>query len=162
MIMNTKKIKTTTTEVVALVAGVAAGSWLKKQFGGAQLLGEGSSANKYVVPSVLTIAGAVASAMTENEIMRPAALGVAAVGGAGLVNELAGRSVVALGNAGGALPVTSGRIAMPRRIPQQTPVRGVAPSQPALPGIGMTSEVALPGVGVSGTNGVGKCVSGCF
>lgn len=156
--MNTKKVKETATDVISLVAGVAVGSWLKKQFGGTQLL-EGA-ANNYIVPTALVAAGAVASSMTNNEWLKPMSLGIAAVGGAGLVNELAGRSVVALGNAP-SMPVTSGRVLMPRRIPTQTAVRGVSKGgQAVLPGIGMAGA-ELPGMGAE-LPGMGKCVNGCF
>lgn len=133
--------KGTVLNVAGVITGVVGGSVLKKALKGSQTVqGVAGSASGFLIPTVVSVAGAVLSGMTNDNFLKNASLGVTAVGGAGLINELCGREVVTLGATGATKPVRSSSVVMPRRIPQQTPIRGIGST---MPGMGNT----MPGMG---------------
>lgn len=127
-------IKKTAIGVVGTLIGVAAGSAAKKALTSSQSVeGLAGNAKNYIVPGIIFLGGAVAAGMTNDEFLRPASLGMAAVGGASIANELAGKQLVSLG---------STQTSMPRRRFQ--PQRGVAGT--LLPGMSGQNETQYPGM----------------
>ena len=136
--------KKTALNVAGVITGVVGGSILKKALNGNQTIqGVAGNASGFMIPAVVSVAGAVLSGMTDDNFLKNASLGVTAVGGAGFINELCGRDVVTLGATGNVKPVRSSSIVMPRRLPQQTPVNPVKGVGSTMPGMGST----MPGMG---------------
>lgn len=132
--------KGTALNVAGVITGVVGGSVLKKALKGSQTVqGVAGNASGFLIPTVVSVAGAVLSGMTNDNFLKNASLGVTAVGGAGLINELCGREVVTLG-ATDTRAVRSTSVVMPRRLPKQTSVRGIGST---MPGMGST----MPGMG---------------
>lgn len=134
-------LKSTVTSVTGAMVGVAAGSALKKVLTPSSE-GEGVSGNakNYVVPTVILLAGAVASGMTNDKFLGSAALGMAAVGGASIANELTGRQLVTLGATN-----------YPRRsfsAPHQR-LRGVGNLLPGMSGQNQTMQPGMSGQATS-------------
>lgn len=156
MKISSIKLKETAETVAGIIVGVAAGSQAKKALSKAassQL--EGDSAKNYIIPGVLAVGGIVAHAFSEHKFLKAASLGLTAVGGAGLVNEVTGKQVVALGDvddSNGVIPayrqiITGRSIAIPRQtpvVPTFNPVAGVE----SVPGIGDSNTI--PGLGLVG------------
>lgn len=125
-------IKSTLVGVVGTLAGVAAGSILKKSLTTSQTV-EGLAGNgkNYIVPTIILLGGAVVSGMSQDKLINSAALGFSAVGGASIANELAGKQIVSLGRVG-----TVGKVSSARKypaIPRQS-MRGVDPIYPGMSG----------------------------
>lgn len=115
----------TAMKLAGTLVGVAVGGATKKALNESKavegLAGEGKN---YLVPVVLAVGGAVMSASVNNEFLKNAGFGVTAVGGASIVNELAGKEVITLNGVSGVRGIRGiGRI--PRRIPNQGVSRGV-------------------------------------
>lgn len=126
-------LKKTAVSVLGTLVGVAAGSAAKKVLSTSTTVeGLAGNAKNYIIPSILVAGGAVAAGMTNDDFLRTASLGMAAVGGASIANEIAGKQLVSLGSAS----------SMPRRIPMQRGTRGVA-GPVMLPGMGNANM--LPG-----------------
>lgn len=96
---------------LAIIGGLAGGTIIKnaieKKSGvsGTDLLGLDGATSKYTSPAIVTAAGFLGASMSKNSILKDICLGVVAAGGAGLVNAVAGKSVVALGDASEDAPV---------------------------------------------------------
>lgn len=136
--------KKTALNVAGVITGVVGGSILKNALNGNQTIqGVAGNASGFLIPAVVSVAGAVLSGMTDDNFLKNASLGVTAVGGAGFINELCGRNVVTLGATGNVKSVRSSSIVMPRRLPQQTPVNPVKGVGSTMPGMGST----MPGMG---------------
>ena len=125
-------IKDTLVGVVGTLAGVAAGSILKKSLSTSQTV-EGLAGNgkNYIVPTIILLGGAVVSGMSKDKLINSAALGFSAVGGASIANELAGKQIVSLGRVG-----TVGKVSSARKypaIPRQS-MRGIEPIYPGMSG----------------------------
>ena len=136
--------KKTALNVAGVITGVVGGSILKNALNGNQTIqGVAGNASGFLIPAVVSVAGAVLSGMTDDNFLKNASLGVTAVGGAGFINELCGRNVVTLGATGNVKSVRSSSIVMPRRLPKQTPVNPVKGVGSTMPGMGST----MPGMG---------------
>lgn len=116
-------------KLAGTLVGVAVGGATKKALNESKavegLAGEGKN---YLVPVVLAVGGAVMSASVNNEFLKNAGFGVTAVGGASIVNELAGKEVITLNGVSGVSGVRGlgrGLGRMVRRIPAQGVSRGV-------------------------------------
>ncbi len=94
--------KNTALQATGVVTGVAVAGAIKKAITKETLSGLGlgnSTVSNYVVPGILTVIGIAGVAMMNDKFAQSAALGVTAVGTAGIVNEFAGKPVIALGSA---------------------------------------------------------------
>ena len=116
-------------QVGEILAGVVIGSQIKKfvekkdAVSGTDLLGLDGETSKYTSPLAVCLAGAVVTVFAPNKHLKNIALGLTVAGGAGLVNAISGKSVVALGDTDENAPIV-------------------------LPGIGSTEHIpALPGIG---------------
>lgn len=140
-------IKDTATRVAGTLAGVAAGSILKKNLTTSQTVeGLAGEAKNYIVPTIMLLGGAVISGMSSNKMINSAALGFSAVGGASMVNELFGKQVVSLGRCG-----SVGRVNTARRypaIPRQS-MKGV---EPLYPGMSGENPILYPGMSGASAN----------
>ena len=81
------------------IGNVAAKTLQKKGLNGEDLLGLDGTASKYAAPAILIAGGLAGITMTKNRIVNQLASGVLLVGGAKAVNAIAGKKVVALGEA---------------------------------------------------------------
>lgn len=106
--------------VLGMAAGTAISNFLqKKDASGADVMGLSGETSDYVAPAIIAAAGVVGTHLTKsNDFVRQACIGLAAAGGAGLVNRLTNKAIVALN--GNDAPVS-------------------------LPGFGSTEYVQLPG-----------------
>lgn len=118
--------KDTAMQAAGVVVGVAAAGALKKAITKETLQGLGlnGEVSNYVVPGVMLATGIAGSVMVKDKFVKSAALGITAVGTAGLVNEFAGKQVIALGN------------------PETKMLPGIG--NPALPGMGATPYIPQP------------------
>lgn len=140
-------IKSTLVGVVGTLAGVAAGSILKKSLTTSPTV-EGLAGNgkNYIVPTIILLGGAVVSGMSQDKLINSAALGFSAVGGASIANELAGKQIVSLGRVGAVGKVSSAR--KYPAIPRQS-MRGV---EPIYPGMSGENTPMFPGMSGSSVN----------
>lgn len=88
-------------KVTGLVAGLAAGTFAnnklaKKDLNGEDAIGLSGTASKFFAPAVLTLGGLFVQQMTDNSFLKNVALGVAAAGGAGLLNAATNKTLVSL------------------------------------------------------------------
>ena len=155
-----KAWKETGMSALAVIGGVMVGTALKKALAKTTESVEGlaGQVSNYVVPAILTVGGVAANGMTKNPILKNVALGVTAVGGAGVINEAMGRSVVALGNTGVVvgrrplgLPTDSGAITIPRQIPAKT----IEPVFNSVNGVNGAKGDLVPGMGTTIDAGAG-------
>lgn len=136
-------IKSTLVGVVGTLAGVAAGSILKKSLTTSPTV-EGLAGNgkNYIVPTIILLGGAVVSGMSQDKLINSAALGFSAVGGASIANELAGKQIVSLGRVGSVGTMKRIPRTRPVRIPQQGVSGQGATLYPGMSG----QDVLLPGM----------------
>lgn len=120
--------KDTALSAAGVITGVAVSGFIKKSLTKETLegLGLNGEVSNYVVPGVLTAIGIAGAGFVSDKFTRSAALGITAVGGAGLLNELAGKEVVSLGNA------------------EQVAIPGIGSNRKAIPGIGRTPYIPQP------------------
>lgn len=96
---------------LAIIGGLAGGTIIKnaieKKSGvsGTDLLGLDGATSKFTSPAIVTAAGFLGASLFKDSIAKDVCLGVVAAGGAGLVNAVAGKSLVALGDASEDAPV---------------------------------------------------------
>lgn len=96
----------TAMQVGCILGGLVVGSQVKNivakkdAVSGTDLLGFDPATSKFLTPSLVLAAGAALTALSQgNKHVKNIALGVTIAGGAGLVNAVSGKSVVALGTA---------------------------------------------------------------
>lgn len=96
----------TAMQVGCILGGLVVGSQVKNlvakkdAVSGTDLLGFDGETSKFVTPSLILAAGAALTALSKgNKHVKNIALGVTIAGGAGLVNAISGKPVVALGAA---------------------------------------------------------------
>ena len=121
-------------QIGEILAGVVIGSQVKKlvekkdAVSGTDLLGLDGETSKFTSPLLVCVAGGLATMLANNKHLKNVALGLTVAGGAGLVNTLSGKAVVALGDTEEVPPVV-------------LPGVGNAAYVPALPGIGNTETL---------------------
>lgn len=121
--------KNTAMKLAGTLVGVAVGGAVKKTLNESNAVeGLAGETKNYLIPAVLAVGGAVLSASVNDDFVKNAGFGVTAVGGASMVNELAGKEVITLNGLKGVRGV--GRL--PRRYPSQIAMRSTA-------GVGKTS-----------------------
>jgi hypothetical protein len=99
-------------QIGEILLGVALGSQVKKfvekkdAVSGTDLLGLDGETSKYTTPVLVCVAGGLAAMFAKNnKHLRNVALGISVAGGAGLVNAMSGKSLVALGDADDNAPI---------------------------------------------------------
>lgn len=123
----------TVVKIGEILVGLAAGSQLKALVekkdvvSGTDLLGLDGETSKITTPALVLLAGGALALISDNKHLENLALGITVSGAAGLVNNLTGKSVVALGSTD-----ENAAVVLP----------GVG-AVPMLPGIGNT-ENAIP------------------
>lgn len=84
-----------------ILGGLIAGTYVKqfiskKGVNGTDLLGLEGSTSKIASPAIVTAAGFAVNTMAKNPMLKDAALGMIAAGGAGILNAVSGKSIVSL------------------------------------------------------------------
>lgn len=88
-------------QTLGIVAGLAAGTLANKYLGrtdvnGQTITGMDGETSSYVTPAILSAAGIIGATNVKGSFMKNACIGLAASGGASIVNQLTKRSLVAL------------------------------------------------------------------
>ncbi len=161
--------KDTAIQVAGTFLGIAAGGTAQKYLSDSKAIsGLGDTAVDYLVPSVILGAGAFCSASAKNSFLKSFGFGVTAVGGAKIVNQVAGKELVSLSASKGSEQTNASNLALvetnlgrinriPRRVPsrllnQARDVNGVGsaelmPGIGAIKGLGAAQTVLTPGCG---------------
>lgn len=158
--MKLKKIdiKDTAIKLAGTFIGIAAGSATQKYLSESNtvsgLTGNGTVKN-YLVPSVVAVAGTLCSACSNNDFVKSFGFGVTAVGGAQIVNQVAGKELIALakGSNNSLAAIGNSDLGRVNRIPRRIPNRALQPKTNGvgdlMPGMGTVSM--QPGCGIVGT-----------
>ncbi len=101
---NTNNYKSIAQRALCIIGGMAVGTAIKNAIGkkgvnGTDLLGLDGQTSAYTTPAIVAAAGVATMAFAKkNQMLKDAALGVIATGGAGIINAATGKSLVALGD----------------------------------------------------------------
>lgn len=173
---NFRKVdwKETAIQVAGTFLGIAAGGTAQKYLSDSKAisgLGSGTVVADYVVPTVILGAGAFCSASAKSSFLKSFGFGVTAVGGAKIVNQVAGKELVSLSaskvseqsntNNLAVVETNLGRLGRTNRIPRRVPSRlwtntsktagvGSAELMPGIgtvKGVGSAQTVLTPGCG---------------
>ncbi|MBR6250486.1 MAG: hypothetical protein IKR17_04725 [Bacteroidales bacterium] len=105
--MAKKKIsnsyKSIAQRALCIIGGMAVGTAIKNTIGkksvnGTDLLGMDGATSAYTTPAIVAAAGLAGMTMAKNQMLKDAALGMLATGGAGIINAATGKSLVSLGD----------------------------------------------------------------
>ncbi|MBE6341459.1 MAG: hypothetical protein E7069_12115 [Bacteroidales bacterium] len=105
--MAKKKIsnnyKSIAQRALCIIGGMAVGTAIKNTIGkkgvnGTDLLGLDGSTSAYTTPAIVAVAGLAGMTMAKNQMLKDAALGMIATGGAGIINAATGKTLVSLGD----------------------------------------------------------------
>lgn len=136
--------KETAMQLAGTFVGIAGASWIKKGLQENETVsGLAGNAKNYLVPGVLTVAGAVMSASVNDKFLKSAGFGMTAVGGASILNEVTGKNIVTISGVNG---VGSVRRAIPS---QRRMMRGIGNVTTTYPGMGNQPSSLMPGMGAS-------------
>ncbi len=155
---NFRKVdwKDTAVQIAGTFLGIAAGGTAQKYLSGSKAIsGLGSTAvADYLVPTVILGAGAFCSASSKSSFLKSFGFGVTAVGGAKIVNQVAGKELVSLSASKGAtsgVAVVESNLGRVNRIPRRVPSRLWA-STNKTEGVGGAAAL-MPGIGTVGVGG---------
>ena len=145
MELKSVNLKDTGLELAGTFLGIIGGSYIDKAITENKTVeGLAGEAKDYIVPTIVTVGGAILSASVKNKFVKSVGFGVSCAGGAKIVNRASGKQVVSLGS------VNNNRV---RRIPQR--MRGIGYIKELPAGMGRTFNQpgsAIPGM--SGTVGL--------
>ena len=144
------------TKAGLVTAGLIAGTQLTKLIAkkdtvsGNDLLGLSGNESAYTANGIVLAAGVAAALLVDNKYVKDASIGLAISGAAGIINKVAGKSIVALGTTENEMPVILPSIAgagvYPNIAFNENTLGAGVPSGSGLPGFGQNKQPGFAAV----------------